>query len=148
MGRFRVAVSVLAATWGISTGCASVQPLDASRVAPAGRIITQEMISSYSVANAWEVLRKVGAYRTSRDDGPSSPPGIRSSRGRSSLLLANADVPKIILDGARITDFRVLRDVAASSIAWIQLLNGMDGTLYEGTNSGAGVILIVTRAGI
>lgn len=139
--------SVLPLIIAVVAGCASFHPVDVGTVTPAGRIVTEEMITSYSVANAWEVLRKVGGYRTSREDGPGSATGIRSGRGRSSFMLASADIPRIFVDGASITDFRSLRDVPASSIAWIQIMNGMDGTLFQGTNSGAGVIHIVTKAG-
>lgn len=139
--------SAIALTMAVMAGCASFHPVDAGSVTPAGRIVTEEMIAAYSVANAWEVLRKVGGYRTSREDGPGYATGIRSGRGRSSFLLTSADIPKIFIDGASITDFRYLRDLPASSIAWIQIMNGMDGTLFEGTNSGAGVIHIVTKVG-
>lgn len=130
-----------------SLGCASAHRSNSALVSVPGKIITEEMITSYHVSNAYEVLRKTGQYLTSRDDGPNGGTSIRSRRGKTSLLMVYSDVPRIIVDGTRLTDYRILRDIPAASIAWIQLLNGMDGTLYEGTNSGAGVIIIVTKAG-
>lgn len=127
--------------------CASIRPLDVTQASIPGRIITEEMIASYRVTTAWEVLRITGLYRMSRDAGPGRPVEIKSRRGRTSLVLYGSDIPRVILDGARISDPRVLRDIPAASIAWIQLLNGMDGTVQEGTNSGAGVIVIVSKAG-
>jgi len=131
----------------LASGCASVRPGTTKAGDHAGRIITEEKIASYGVANAWEVLRKSGAYRIVRDDDASNAPNIRSRRGKTSFVLTNSDIPRVILDGARITDLRALRDIPSESIAWIQLLGGIEGTLYEGTNSGAGVILIVSKAG-
>lgn len=127
--------------------CASIRPGTTEAGKPAGRIITEETIASYGVANAWEVLRKSGAYRLVRDDGAANPPNIRSRRGKTSFVLANSDIPRVILDGARLTDLRALRDIPSESIAWIQLLGAIEGTLYEGTNSGGGVILIVSKGG-
>ena len=113
-----------------------------------GRIITEEMIRSYAVTNAWEVLRKSGRYLTSRDDGPGGGTSLRSKRGKTSLLLVSSDIPRVLHDGAVLSDLRLLRDIPAASIAWIQLLDGMQGTLFEGTNSGAGVIIIVSKIGL
>lgn len=129
------------------SGCASIRPLDATQATPSGRIITEEMIASYRVTNAWEVLRRTGLYRMSRDAGTGRPAEIKSRRGRTSVVLYGSDIPRVIVDGARISDLRFLRDIPAASIAWIQLLNGMDGTVQEGTNSGGGVIVIVSKAG-
>lgn len=148
MGVRTLARSVLpCASLVLFQGCASIRPLDATQASMPGRIITEEMIASYRVSNAWEVLRHTGLYRVSRDAGPGRPAEIKSRRGRTSLILYGSDIPRVILDGARISDPRVLRDIPSASIAWIQLLNGMDGTLQEGTNSGAGVIVIVSKAG-
>ncbi len=52
-----------------------------------------------------------------------------------------------MIDGAPVADLRLLRSLPASSIAWIQMLNAIDGTMLEGTNAGGGVILIVTKVG-
>lgn len=114
---------------------------------PSGRIIGHETIVGYGVTNAWEVLRKSGYFLTSRDDGPNGGVGIRSKRGRTSLLLVGSDIPRVMMDGAPVADLRLLRDVPASSIAWIQIFSGIEGTMMEGTNTGAGLIFIVTKAG-
>lgn len=129
------------------TGCAFIRPLDATLAEPSGKFITQEMIAKYNAPNAWEVLRHTGLFHMSRDAGTGRPAEIKSRRGRTSIVLYGSDIPRVILDGARISDLRGLRDIPAASIAWIQLLDGMEGTLHEGTNSGAGVILIVSKAG-
>lgn len=128
-------------------GCASIRALDATQAEPGGRFITEEMIAAYNAPNAWEVLRHTGLFHMSRDAGTGKPAEIKSRRGRTSVVLYGSDIPRVIVDGARLIDLRALRDIPAESIAWIQVLNGMEGTLQEGTNSGAGVILIVSKAG-
>ncbi len=143
---FRLALS--SASILSALACTALRPGNPGDVTLPGRIITEEMIASYNVANAWDVLQRSGAYHTSRNDSPSGATNLRSKRGKTSVVFANSDVPRLVIDGARVADLRLLRDIPARSIAWIQLLNGMDGTLFEGTNSGAGVIMIVTKAGL
>ena len=148
MTGFRVtSLALTAATLLFSSACASARRAENSSVTVPGKIITEEMISSYAVTNAYEVLRKTGHYITSRDDGPNGGTSIRSRRGKTSVLMPYSDVPRVIVDGSRLSDLRGLRDIPAASIAWIQLLDGIEGTIYEGTNAGAGVIIIVTKAG-
>ncbi|MBA2686643.1 MAG: TonB-dependent receptor plug domain-containing protein [Gemmatimonadaceae bacterium] len=127
--------------------CTNARTGDLSTVSIPGKIITEEMIAGYAVSNAWEVLRKTGHFIASRDDGPTGNTSIRSKRGKTSINLSGSDIPRIIVDGAPLTDHRMLRSLPAASIAWIQLLDGMEGTTFEGTNSGAGVIIIVSKTG-
>lgn len=137
----------LGTSLALLSGCASIRPLDATDAEPGGRFITEDMIAKYNAPNAWEVLRHTGLFHMSRDAGTGRPAEIKSRRGRTSIILYGSDIPRVIVDGARLIDLRALRDIPASSIAWIQVLNGMEGTLQEGMNSGAGVILIVSKAG-
>lgn len=143
---FRPTIALAAIASSLACATAPIAPSKADT--GGGKTITAEMIAGYHVTNVWEVLKKTGSFRTARDDGPSAPPNIRSRRGRTSFLLSYSDVPRVILDGARVSDLRLLREIPASSIAWIQLLGAIEGTLYEGTNSGGGVILIVSKSGI
>lgn len=111
-----------------------------------GRVITEEMIAATGATNAWEVLKQSGFYRMV-DDGRAGRYGVHSRRGKTSVVLANSDVPRLIIDGARVSDLGRLREISASSIAWIQLLGGIDGGSEEGENSGGGVIRIVSKVG-
>lgn len=127
--------------------CATAQTNEARGSNHPGKVISEEMIATYAVSNAWEVLRKSGRYLASRDDGPGAGASLRSKRGRTSINLGGSDVPRVIVDGNNLTDMRALKSIPAASIAWIQILGGIEGTTFEGTNSGAGVIIIVTKAG-
>ncbi len=126
--------------------CSSLKPLHGDPIAAEGRLITQDMIARTDARNAWDVIRRTGMFRMSDESG-SARPSIRTRRGRSSILVAGADVPHIIVDGTRMDDAAYLYVIPASSIASIQILNGIDGGVREGLNSGAGVIYVNTRLG-
>ncbi|HLA13507.1 MAG TPA: hypothetical protein VJZ25_00655 [Gemmatimonadaceae bacterium] len=104
------------------------------------------MIAASGATNAWDVLQRGGYYRMV-SEGRGGRYGVRSKRGKTSVILTNSDVPRLIIDGARVSDLSELRVISASSIAWIQLLGGIDGGAEEGQNSGGGVIRIVSKAG-
>ena len=128
------------------TGCASIHPLNSTPAPLQGRVITEDMIASTSAATAWDVIQQSGFYRMVSDGGGSKV-GVHSRRGKTSVLLAYSDVPRLIIDGARVSDLSMLREISAGSIAWIQLLGGIDGGSEEGPNSGGGVIRIVSKVG-
>lgn len=110
-------------------------------------MITQKMIASTNAKNAWDVVKSTGMFLMSDESG-SRRPWIRSRRGRSSILVAVADVPHIIVDGTRMDDAAYLYVIPANAIASVQILNGIEGSAREGLNSGAGVIYITTRVGL
>lgn len=128
------------------SACAAIHPLNSAPAAMQGRVITEEMIAASGAATAWDVLQQGGYYRMI-SDGRGGRYGVHSKRGKTSMLLANSDVPRLIIDGARLSDLSQLRVMSANSIAWIQLLGGIDGGSEEGQNSGAGVIRIVSKVG-
>ena len=107
-----------------------------------GRVIGMEEIARLGGTNAWEVLQRAGPHLAMRDDGRGNPTRL-TYRGSSSIELSNA--PLLYLDGVRISDFKRLQDIAASTIETIQILNGTQATKYYGTGAGNGVIAIITR---
>jgi hypothetical protein len=92
------------------------------------------------------VVQLTGFYRMISDPAGTRS-GVHSHRGRTSILIPGSDVPRLIIDGARVSDLGRLHDIPAESIAWIELLGGLQGAAEEGTNSGGGVIRIVSKAG-
>ena len=128
------------------TACSSVQPLNSTPVPVQGKVITEEMIAQSNAATAWDVIEQTGFYRMVSDPGGTKS-GIHSHRGRTSVLLPGSDVPRLIIDGARVADLGRLHDISAGSIAWIELLGGVAGGAEEGTNSGAGVIRVISKVG-
>ncbi|MFN2637046.1 MAG: TonB-dependent receptor plug domain-containing protein [Gemmatimonadaceae bacterium] len=126
--------------------CASVHPLESAEIPVNGKVITGEMIAATSAATAWDVVQQSGLFRMISDPS-SGRSGVHSRRGRTSVLIAGSDVPRLIVDGARVSDLGRLREIPAGSIAWMELLGGIAGAAEEGTNSGGGVIRVVSKAG-
>ncbi len=112
---------------------------DADRI-----LITEERIARSGALNAWEALKRLAPqFRYSeRRDG--RPTGLER-RGRSSILLD--DAPRVFVDGADVVDFRSLTQIPASTILSIEILSGIEGTTYYGSNAVSGVILIRTKNG-
>jgi hypothetical protein len=126
-----------------SNGCAPshVQP----DVAPSrADLITADEISRSSSTNAWDLLRRRARRYDFLEDEFGRPSRVRTHRGRSTINLAGADAPLILVDGARIVDFGFLRDLSTGSIESVELLSGIRGTVSQGTNAAAGVIYIHT----
>lgn len=147
MNRFHWIARLSPALCIVIGACAMAPKTETQHTQGPGKLISEQMIADYAVSNAWEVLRKSGRYMASRDDGPGAGTSLRSKRGRTSFNLGGSDVPRVIVDGNNLTDMHALKSIPASSIAWIQILGGIEGTTFEGTNSGAGIIIIVTKAG-
>ena len=139
-------LSVPAALALFLSACASIHTLDSRPAALEGRVITEEMIAASGAANAWDVLQQSGFYRMVSDPGGAKF-GVHSRRGKTSIVLPYSDVPRLIVDGARVSDLSQLHEISAGSIAWIQLLGGIAGGAEEGQNSGGGVIRVVSKVG-
>jgi hypothetical protein len=129
------------------TACSYIHPLPSEEVPVNGKVITEEMIAQTNAATAWDVIEQTGYYRMVADASANGRSGLHSRRGRTSLLLTGSDVPRLIVDGARVSDLARLREIPAATIAWIELLGGISGAAEEGTNSGAGVIRVISKVG-
>lgn len=106
--------------------------------ATAGRVVTAAQIEATGARTAWEALRQT-MPQLNFDFG-----GIHH-RGESSVVLV--DAVAVILDGARLADYRSLVDIPARDVLRIQYLSGINGTTYYGHNSGDGVLVIETKRG-
>lgn len=129
-------------------GCASfaacAPTLRQSADSPKTDVITAEEISRAGYSNAWELLRKRARQYDFAEDQFGQPKEVRTRRGRSTISIANADTPLILIDGARVLDLGFLRDLSTGSIQSVELLGGIRGTVAQGTNAAAGVISIHT----
>jgi hypothetical protein len=106
--------------------------------------ISAEEIARSGFGNAWDLLRARAHRYDFYEDRYGRPRGIKTRRGRSTISVADSDTPMILVDGARLSDFGALRDMPCDAISSIELLNGIAGTVSEGTNAAAGVIYIHT----
>lgn len=109
---------------------------------PGGKVITAEMIERSGATDAWEALRRNSTHLTFRENARGQPTSL-TYRGRSSIHLSAA--PLVMLDGIRVSDFTILHNIPAPTIAVIRVLTGLEGTKYYGTGGGNGVIVIQTK---
>jgi len=105
-------------------------------------VITQDMIERSGGLTAWDVLKKEAPQLTYRENAHGQPSRLER-RGQSSIVLS--DAPMVYVDGSRLTDFRSLQQVMASTLRRIEILNAIDGTTYYGTDAEGGVILLFTK---
>ena len=138
---------ILLCTLVAGAGChpptvVSLQPV---RQADGSRLISYDQIHRARATNAWDLLREVGTNMRFGESPMGQPVSLRTTRGRSSLVLREADVPVLIVDGVRMTDPFYLREIPTNILASIRLLSGIDGATYYGLNAGAGVIIVTTR---
>ena len=107
-------------------------------------VIDQDAIERSGANNAWEVIKRA-APQFSTTETRSGQPTRLTRRGRASVLLN--DAPLLFIDGIRSVDFRALEYIPAKTIFRIDILNGIEGTTYYGTNAVGGVILVQTKNG-
>jgi len=139
-----IAGSSLALSAIAFSGCAHFRTSTPPPDRPSAQFITSEEIARSGASNVWDLLRvRARAYEFS-EDRYGRPRFIRTRRGRSTLSVAGADQPMIVLDGARLIDLASLRDLSSGAIESVELLNGIAGTATQGTNASAGVIYIHT----
>lgn len=102
-------------------------------------------IAKMQVSTAWDVVARSGRMNMSEaTDGSSAV--IRNRRGRSSILLRTADMPLLIIDGTRVSDPRALQEISAQNIEQLRMIDGLQAVLTQGTNSGGGVITVITKS--
>ncbi|SRR6266480_137840 len=104
---------------------------------------SQEQIERSGALTAWDALKRLAPQFSFRENRNGQPSGL-SRRGRSSILLS--DAPLVFMDGAELADFRSLNQVPASTLASIEILDGIEGTSYYGSNAVSGVILFKTKS--
>lgn len=128
------------------SGCVSTARTIPEHPAAAATTTTfsAEQIAQSGFTNAWDFLRARARAYEFYEDQFGRPSGVRTRRGRSTINIAGSDMPMILIDGARLSDFSALRDLPADAISSIDLLSGITGTAAQGTNAAAGVISIHT----
>ncbi|HEV2672549.1 MAG TPA: TonB-dependent receptor plug domain-containing protein [Gemmatimonadales bacterium] len=107
-------------------------------------VITEEMIVKSGGQNAWEVLRREAPQITFSENRNGQATAM-SRRGRTSFVLN--DSPMVIIDGVRNQDIKALQSLPASVLMSIEVLTGIEGTTYYGTDAVGGVIVIKTKTG-
>ncbi len=138
-----LAPMVVAAALG---GCRTAgMPMYPIRQYDGSQLITAEIIAQARSTNAWDLLREVGTQFRFGETPMGAPASLRTRRGRSSLVLREADIPVLIVDGVRMSDPFYLREIPTNILWSIRLLSGIDGATRYGLNAGAGVIIVTTQ---
>ena|SRR5437660_1151600 len=106
-------------------------------------VITEAQIERSGARTAWEALKRLAPQFTFRENRNGQPSTLER-RGRTSILLN--DAPLVFMDGAELPDFRSLNQIPASTLFSIEILNGIEGTSYYGSNAVSGVILLRTKS--
>ncbi len=125
-------------------GCVSASRAPRELSSNSTQTFTAEQIAHSGFTNAWDFLRARARAYDFYEDRYGRPRGIKTRRGRSTINMAGSDMPMILIDGARLTDFTALRDLPSDAISSIELMSGITGTADQGTNAAAGVIYIHT----
>lgn len=105
-----------------------------------GQLITRETIRQSGLSTGWEVLRRYADYLSigEHERGP-----VRvTRRGRESLYLTES--PLLIVDGVKVSNFRVLTTLPARDIESMRILSASEGTLAHGMHAASGVIIVRT----
>lgn len=118
-----------------------------ARTGATPRVVTATQLARLDVRDALSALRQLGGPVRLSEGSGSRPITATSRRGRSSLVIADADATVVMLDGVRVIDLLMLRAVPAREVRSIEFLNGIEATTRFGTNSGAGAVLITTGPG-
>lgn len=142
--RRTIYLSVVLATAASLAACASAPRRSPESAASQSQTFTADDITRSGFTNAWDFLRAKARRYDFYQDRFGRPRGIKTRRGRSTINMADSDSPMIVVDGARVIDFTALRDLQCDAISSIEILNGISGTVSQGTNAAAGVIYIHT----
>ncbi len=105
-----------------------------------GQLITAEQIRLSGASTGWDVLRRFGEHLTIADHerGP-----VRvTRRGRESIYIAES--PVLLVDGVRVSNFRVLTQLPARDIESMRILTGSEGATRHGIHAASGVIIVQT----
>ncbi|HYK09723.1 MAG TPA: TonB-dependent receptor plug domain-containing protein [Gemmatimonadales bacterium] len=121
------------------------RPLTSGMPGPGDKkVITEEMIAHTGASTAWDVLRREEPQMTFRENSNGQPTRMEQ-RGQTSMVLS--DAPLVYVDGARLADYRTLKDIPASTLKRIEILNSIEATTRYGTDAEGGAILIFTKNG-
>ncbi len=120
-----------------------------SEVGPAGgRLIPTGGADGSAASSVWDLLKMQAHGYEYREDRYGMPLAIKTRRGASSMVLVDGDSPLLLLDGARLSDVRVLRQILTASVESVEIVSGISGTVMQGTNAGAGVIIVHSRTSL
>lgn len=135
--RATLGLAVLSLSVGCSLNKSGQQPVEDYE---GGQLITAEQIRLSGASTGWDVLRRFGDH-LSISDHERGPVRV-SRRGRESLYLSEA--PILVVDGVKVSNFRVLTSLPARDIETMRILTGSEGSVRHGIHAASGVIIVQT----
>lgn len=145
----RIPAFVFIATSVIAVSACGSSHIKREGVAPlmsatGSRVVTREMIVKWNVSDAYEAIERGGGYKLASNS--SGNVSVSQRRGPASIQQKNASSPVLLIDGAMVMDYSMLRQIRAAQIERIDFLSPSDATQRFGTtSSGAGAIIVSTR---
>src|SRR3989454_11006119 len=117
--------------------------IEQSNAPSGGRVVTADDIAASGAKTAWDAVRLTVPNVQLRENR--GRPTRIQRRGRASIYLH--DQVRVMVGNVRVSDIRVLEQVAASGILTIEVLSGVDATTYYGGTPTSGGILLKTKTG-
>lgn len=121
-------------------GCSLNRSGTGAGVEQEGQLITAEQIRASGASTGWDVLRRFDEH-LSISDHARGPVRV-TRRGRESIYIPES--PMLLVDGVRVSNFRVLTQLPARDIASMRILTGAEGATRHGIHAASGVIIVQT----
>jgi hypothetical protein len=141
------AIVPLAAVAALLLGGCRAQPASTSSVAPAagrGTVITEEDITRMGARTAWDVVRMRAPRLTFGLDAAGRPTGVRIQEPRS---VRADETPLLVVDGVQMTDLDYLRQIPATDLHEVRILNAETAQPLFGLAAAGGAIVVTTKRG-
>ncbi len=101
-------------------------------------------IRESGATTAWDALQRLAFSLHPRDNGGITPVSIGRGDAQS---LRNTQLTLVVIDGMKLMDLRVLRDIPASQIRSMQVMSVTRAIVRYGNDGRNGAIVVVTRPG-
>lgn len=124
-------------------GCADLPPAEVPSPNRAeGLLITRAQIEDSGARNGWEAIRRNVNHLRFSEDINGDLVWIGAVRGNQSIVAPDALL--LVVDGTQMLETTYLQQIPARTIAYIQILSGLQGTARFGAGGGNGVIIVQT----
>lgn len=137
----RSATSLLLAP--LLCACAQLPPAEVPSPSSAqGHLITRADIEESGARDGWEAIRRNVHHLRFAEDTEGDVTWIGAVRGNQSIVAEDAVL--LVVDGTSMLESTYLQEIPARTIAYIQILSGLQGTARYGAAGGNGVIVVRT----
>ncbi len=128
----------------LQAGCQPMPRTSTARPISGGReiVITEQDITRMGVRTAWDAVRlKVPRLVVATDSGGRAT----TMRTQEVRTIKGDQSPLLVVDGAQLSDVMYLRDIPASDVHLIRVLEEMDAERLYGLRGFNGAIVVETK---